>query len=142
MIVLAVKREKPAEFKPSWEKIQAQLAGFLYHLPKSGNPRYFAKTWADRGGTAQGSSKASPLRQKFTLTPLQPLPSPPLTPGTGHVALLLASGHLDGTVAPPGESPHLVRGTSRKKTVLTKVEVTENEKSVTEKKDLHWRRST
>ena len=43
VIVLAVKRAKPAEFKPSWDKIQAP-PGFLYHIPKAENPRYFAKT--------------------------------------------------------------------------------------------------
>jgi len=30
------------------------------------------------------------------------------------IALLLASGQLDGTVSPPGEDPHVVRGTALK----------------------------
>ncbi len=39
---------------------------------------------------------------------------PPCDLGAGHIALLLASGLLDGVIYPPGEPPHVVRGTSRK----------------------------
>jgi hypothetical protein len=46
--------------------------------------------------------------------------------GIGHVALLLASGHLDGLVQPAGQSPHVVRGTSRKREYTAGVTETEN----------------
>ncbi len=39
---------------------------------------------------------------------------PPLPPGKGHTALILVSGDLDGLVCPPGEPPHVLRGTARK----------------------------
>jgi len=42
------------------------------------------------------------------------LPRPPLSLGKGHRALLLSAGYLDGVVRPPGEPPHVVRGTCRK----------------------------
>lgn len=47
---------------------------------------------------------------------------PPLALGTGHIALLLASGQLDGVVRPEGEQPHVVRGTARKVQVQTSKE--------------------
>ena len=56
-----------------------------------------------------------------------PLPSPPLELGTGHVALLLASGHLDGLVCPPDEPPHVVRGCALKNTHVTDVQVSETD---------------
>ncbi|WP_417744747.1 hypothetical protein [Rosistilla oblonga] len=39
---------------------------------------------------------------------------PPLSLGSGHVALLLASGELDGYVESEGRKPHVVRGSARK----------------------------
>lgn len=42
---------------------------------------------------------------------------PPLELGMGHVALLLASGHLNGRVHKKGERPHVVRGVCRKREV-------------------------
>ena len=39
---------------------------------------------------------------------------PPLPLSDTHRALLLACGVLDGIVEPPGEQPHVVRGTCRK----------------------------
>jgi hypothetical protein len=32
----------------------------------------------------------------------------------GHLALMLASGQLDGVVAPPDDEPHIVRGVALK----------------------------
>lgn len=49
---------------------------------------------------------------------------PPMELTHGHVALLLASGYLDGVVAKPGELPHVVRG-STKKVVEVRTEKTE-----------------
>lgn len=56
----------------------------------------------------------SPL-WKLTETPPVKLPArPPLPLSRGHIALLLASGQLDGVLEPPGEQPHVVRGTATK----------------------------
>jgi len=68
----------------------------------------------------------SPLRSHWTVPPDSFLPSPPLALGIGHVALLLASGHLDGVVHPDGKLPHVVRGTSRKREFVSDVTVTDN----------------
>lgn len=68
----------------------------------------------------------SPLRFHLTLPPPTSLPSPPLPLGIGHVALLLASGHLNGIVEPEGGPSHVVRGTSRKRSFVSDVTETEN----------------
>jgi hypothetical protein len=73
----------------------------------------------------------SPLRSHLTSPPHVPLPSPPLPLGIGHVALLLASGHLDGVVQPEGQQPHIVRGTSKKQSFISNVTETVNEDSST-----------
>ena len=59
-------------------------------------------------------SKSKAARDSFT---------PPMALTRGHVALLLASGCLDGVVALPGEAPHVVRGSSKKVIQETKTEV-------------------
>ena len=56
----------------------------------------------------------SPLRKFLASLPKPPLPSPPLSLGAGHIALLLSSGHLDGLVLEPGGGRHVVRGTAKK----------------------------
>jgi hypothetical protein len=152
VVVLAVKRDKPYEAPnregspyfggygygsnlAKWESIQAP-EGFVYDLPPSAPPRVFAKREPTEP-ELQRALLASPLRQRWVANPAAAgrAPSPPLALGTGHVALLLASGYLDGVVTPPGEKPHLVRGTSRKKKYVAKVETTESEdgKSTTTK---------
>lgn len=56
----------------------------------------------------------SPL-QSIQKPPGDPgLPRPPLPVSNGHLAMMIAAGHLDGIVRPPGEPAHVVRGTSRK----------------------------
>jgi hypothetical protein len=68
----------------------------------------------------------SPLRAHLAAPAAAGLPSPPLALGIGHVALLLASGHLDGVVHPEGRPPHVVRGTSRKREYVADVTDTVN----------------
>ena len=41
-------------------------------------------------------------------------PRPPMSPGIGHRAMLLASGHIDGLICPTDEPPHVIRGTATK----------------------------
>lgn len=57
---------------------------------------------------------ASPLHRMLTPPADPPLPRPPLALSTGHLALLLATGHLDGLVLAPGRQSHVVRGVARK----------------------------
>jgi hypothetical protein len=76
----------------------------------------------------------SPLRANLATPAELGLPSPPLALGIGHVALLLASGHLDGVVHPDGQPPHVVRGTSRKREYIAEESETENDDGTVTKK--------
>ncbi|MHB8974291.1 MAG: DUF6094 domain-containing protein [Pirellulaceae bacterium] len=66
----------------------------------------------------------SPLNEYLKPPVVGHIDSPPLELSTGHLALLLASGHLDGLVQPPGEPPHVVRGTARKAEYVKETERT------------------
>jgi hypothetical protein len=108
----------------SWEAVQAP-PGYLYRIPAGPGPRIFQKVEPTEPELQQMLAQ-SPLRSHLTAPTEAPLPSPPLALGIGHVALLLASGHLDGLVQPAGQSPHVVRGTSRKREYTAGVIETEN----------------
>lgn len=75
---------------------------------------------------------ASPLLKMLQEPPKRTIPRPPLELGHGHIALLLASGLIDGIVCPEGEPPHVVRGVSRKEEYLKEVEVKEDGSGHTE----------
>jgi hypothetical protein len=119
---------------PSWKAVQAP-AGFSYQVPTGSGPRIFKKVEPTEP-ELQDMLAQSPLRLHLTAPAETPLPSPPLALGVGHVALLLASGHLDGLVQPAGKSPHVVRGTSRKREFVADVTDTENPDGSTTKKTI------
>jgi hypothetical protein len=108
----------------SWEAAKAP-SGFIYCIPSGPGPKTFTKVEPTEPELQQMLVR-SPLRFHLTAVPETPLPSPPLALGIGHVALLLASGHLDGVVHPSGQSPHIVRGTSRKREFVADVTDTHN----------------
>jgi hypothetical protein len=108
----------------SWESVQAP-AGFVYHLPSGTPPRVFRKIEPTEP-ELQDLLARSPLRSHLNVQSETKLSSPPLPLGVGHVALLLASGQLDGVVEPPGQPPDVVRGSSRKSEYVTNVTETVN----------------
>jgi len=125
VVVFGHKRTRPevdraaaGSWKP-WESVAAP-SGFRYRMPAGSGPRIFQKVEPTES-ELQRMLAQSPLRSRLTAPPAMPLPSPPLTLGIGHVALLLASGHLDGVVHPEGQSPHVVRGSSRKRSYVSDV---------------------
>ncbi|MBI2808726.1 MAG: class I SAM-dependent methyltransferase [Planctomycetes bacterium] len=129
IIVFGHKRLRPeaerAGGRDAWEVVQAP-EGFRYHIPPGAGPRRFEKT-APTEPELQCMLASSPLRSHLASPPESSVPSPPLPLGIGHVALLLASGHLDGVVQPEGKLPHVVRGTSRKHSFISDVTDTEND---------------
>ena len=50
-----------------------------------------------------------------------------MSPGIGHRAMLLASGHIDGLICPPDEPPHVIRGTAAKEPYIASCDETEAE---------------
>ena len=91
-------------------------------IPATAGPRLFEKrqpteaellAWVARSGLHERN--LAPARPRARIRP-------PLAPNDGHMAVLIASGHLDGIVRRPGEPPHVVRGTSRKQRFLASQE--------------------
>jgi Uncharacterised methyltransferase family (DUF6094) len=132
VIVLGHKRQRPQGELVPWETVLAS-PGFVYSIPSSCGPRIFQKAEPTEA-ELQTMLVSSPLRNHLTAPAEVALPCPPLTLGIGHVALLLASGHLDGVVHPPGQPPHVVRGTSRKKEFVSDVTETEDDEGRTVKR--------
>jgi hypothetical protein len=87
----------------------------VYTLPAGVRPKHFRKTEPTDTEVARLVAK-SPLRFHIERPAdrLDYRPRPPLSPGNGHRAMLLASGHIDGLICPPGEPPHVIRGTAAK----------------------------
>jgi uncharacterized methyltransferase DUF6094 len=110
--------------RKSWESVLAPK-GFRYRIPPSDGPRRFQKIEPTESELKRMFAN-SPLRFHLQSPPVIPLPSPPLPLGIGHVALLLASGHLDGVVQVKDQPAHVVRGTSRKNAFVSDVTDTEN----------------
>jgi hypothetical protein len=135
VIVFGHKRPKPQADRwgsAAWESALAP-EGFVYQIPAGLGPRAFQKVEPTEP-ELQGMLARSQLRAHLTTLPEAPLASPPLALGMGHVALLLASGHLDGVVEPAGQPPHVVRGTARKHEYVSDVTETENDDGSTTKK--------
>jgi hypothetical protein len=80
---------------------------------KAASPRTFEK-----GGLTDEELREalalSPLWNMTDLPEVRKTARPPLPLGRGHLALLLASGQLDGVVEPSGEPSHVVRGVALK----------------------------
>jgi hypothetical protein len=89
-----------------------------YVIPKSkARPRTFAKM-AMTVLEIERVLAASPLQEHLRPPVPLPLGRPPLPLSKGHTAVLLSAGHLNGTVRPPGEEPHVIRGSCIKETYL------------------------
>lgn len=129
VVVFGQKRSRPEADRvvrpTSWETVQAPK-GHRYLILPSNGPRLFQKVEPTEP-ELQRMLAGSPLRSHLHSPPEVAVPSPPLPLGIGHVALLLASGHLDGVVNPEGKLPHVVRGTSRKHSFISDVTDTEND---------------
>lgn len=129
VLVFGHKRQRPqagqSEALSSWDAVLAPK-DFRYRIPPGSGPRRFEKTEPTEP-ELQRMMASSPLRSHLMSPPEAEVPSPPLPLGIGHVALLLASGHLDGLVHLDGKPPHVVRGTSRKQSFISDVTDTENE---------------
>jgi hypothetical protein len=118
-IVLGRKRKKPRAVKYSecpHDWLEKRMEDHIvYKLPAGQQPRIFRKTEPTDTELVRLVAK-SPLRFHIERPAdnLNNRPRPPMSPGIGHRAMLLASGHIDGLICPPNEPPHVIRGTARK----------------------------
>jgi Uncharacterised methyltransferase family (DUF6094) len=124
VVVFATKRAKGvgAKERPDWQaSVQVYensiVPGHQYQIPPANGPKWFTKVELTEAEIISGLAE-SPLRKMLQPPPEPPLGEPPLPLYKGHIALLLASGNLDGLVCPKGEAPHVVRGTALKRESL------------------------
>ena len=100
----------------------------VYRLPAGVRPKVFRKTEPTDTELARLVAK-SPLRFHIERPADRAdyRPRPPLSPGNGHRAMLLASGHIDGLICPPDEPPHVIRGTAAKDEYVASSDTSEDE---------------
>jgi len=118
-IILGYKRKQPRAVNHrdcpyNWLE-QRMEDHVLYRLPAGVRPKVFRKSEPTDTELARLVAQ-SPLRFHIErpANSASYRPRPPMSPGIGHRAMLLASGHIDGLICPPGESPHVIRGTAAK----------------------------
>jgi hypothetical protein len=119
VVVIGVKRRNsvPVDDDVWEEQVQKQS---LENCPLrwQGPEKDVAPKLFEKGGLTEPelieALSVSPLWKVTQLPEVRKTARPPLPLAKGHIALLLASGQLDGTVCPPGEEPHVVRGTALK----------------------------
>lgn len=111
VVIYGRRTEHPIEV---YANIDRPMEGQRFHVGEGNKPKRFRKTEMTDQELEKylDAERPSMLRSETMLT--QQHKRPPLELGTGHLALLLASGHLDGLVSKPGHEPHVVRGTARK----------------------------
>lgn len=122
--VLGTKRRRSVPFDAAvWPKVHTGPlldCPLRWVCPVAPGPKLFEK-----GGYTDDELREvladSPLWRLTQPPPVRPPASPPLPLSKGHIALLLASGQLDGVVSPPGEAPHVVRGTAIKVAAVPEV---------------------
>lgn len=93
-------------------KPQKPVPHSTFFLPPAWKPMSFHKSQYLPEELALALEE-SPLQKLTQEVEARTLARPPLPPGKGHVALLLASGQLDGVVESEDGS-HVVRGTAKK----------------------------
>ena len=100
----------------------------VYKLPAGQRPRQFRKLEPTDAELSRLVAQ-SPLRFHIQRPAdrLNYRPRPPMSPGIGHRAMLLASGHIDGLIRPPDELPHVIRGTAAKDKHIASCDESEDE---------------
>lgn len=121
VFVLATRIEGFRAGDPSWRDLCVP-DGWKYRAPAAGGPGQRFKKIGLTDEELDEHIASSPLLAEFAAPPEFELPRPPLALGKGHLALLLAAGHLDGLVSVNGHS-HVVRGTARKVEEVTDEQV-------------------
>jgi hypothetical protein len=118
-IILGSKRKRPSldtvhGSASAWLEKRME-ARFVYQLPPGRRPTHF-RVIEPTDTELSRLVAQSPLRFHIE----RPADKadlklrPPMSPGIGHRAMLLASGHIDGLISPPNERPHVIRGTAAK----------------------------
>jgi len=131
-VILGYKRKQPNTAGYSghaWDWLEKRMeARTVYRLPPGERPRQFRKSEPTDTELARLVAQ-SPLRFHIQ----RPADKancrlrPPMSPGIGHRAMLLASGHIDGLICPADEPPHVIRGTAAKDKYVASCDENEDE---------------
>jgi hypothetical protein len=133
-VVLGRKRRSPVllgSLRGDYDWLDRQLEhNIVYTLPPGVRPKTFRKTEPTDAELARLVAE-SPLRfhidRPADADTEANRPRPPMSPGIGHRAMLLASGHINGLIAPPDEPPHVIRGTADKDKYVASCDTTEDD---------------
>ncbi len=131
-VILGYKRKQSRVVHHSdcpYDWLEQRMADHVvYRLPAGVRPKVFRKTEPTDTELARLVAK-SPLRFHIERPADRAdyRPRPPLSPGNGHRAMLLASGHIDGLICPPDEPPHVIRGTAAKDEYVASSDTSEDE---------------
>ena len=103
-------------------------AEFVYKLPAGVRPKVFRKAEPTDTELAR-LVLHSPLRFQLECPAdtADHRPRPPMSPGIGHRAMLLAAGHIDGLICPPRKAPHVIRGTATKDKYVASCDTSEDD---------------
>lgn len=96
-------------------KVFEKVAPLIYTLPPTWKPMTFYKS-EYLPEELELALEGSPLNRLTNAAETFELARPPIAPGKGHIALLIASGILDGIVDDDeaGGEPHVIRGSTKK----------------------------
>jgi hypothetical protein len=111
-----------------WDWLEKRMeAHVVYTLPAGQRPTVFRKSEPTDTELARLVAQ-SPLRFHIerAADTADYRPRPPMSPGIGHRAMLLASGHIDGLICPADEPPHVIRGTAAKDTYVASCDTSED----------------
>ena len=131
-IIMGCKRMRTAEVgygRRDWDWLEKRMEDHVvYTLPPSQRPKVFRKTELTDTELARLVAQ-SPLRFHIErpADAANHRPRPPMSPGIGHRAMLLAAGHIDGLICPPDEPPHVIRGTAAKDTYVASCDTSEDD---------------
>ena len=131
-VVLGCKRKQPRKVEYGdcpYDWLEQRMADrIVYRLPAGVRPKVFRKSEPTDTELARLVAK-SPLKFHIECPAdrLDYRPRPPMSPGVGHRAMLLASGHIDGLICPPDEPPHVIRGTVAKDEYVASSDTSEGE---------------
>jgi hypothetical protein len=102
---------------------ECEVSDMTWTIPNAPGPATFKKTGPTPLELDRMLAK-SPLNRVFVVPKPKEAGRPPLPLGKGHLALLLASGQLNGLV--PSIPPHIVRGSSQKIEYIAETKSEEN----------------
>ncbi len=131
-VILGCKRRQPVQVgygRHDWEWLAKRMdTHVVYRLPPGTRPKTFRKSEPTDTELARLVAQ-SPLRFHIE-RPADKAghrPRPPMSPGIGHRAMLLASGPIDGLICPSDEPPHVIRGTAAKDSYVASCDTNEDD---------------